>query len=263
MTDRGASRMERLAGLALSLPLVIVPGSAIAMMVWARWAFYQRHPDYVQHSAPTISRAISDPFIGAPFAATILAVSIVIGLALIALANGFRLAIAHVHAEDADLRRRNNTFVNIMLACQVVGSSGMVMCTQYTFYNNHDLHMIGSYLFFIGQILAIGMNGVLCARLTRADTGGDWPLLAVSRSASALRVRVSKAVVVIALGYFFLFAIKKFDLPVSEYSIYYVYTLQEIVTISAFICYLMTYSLDMHSIARDFVRLRLARVRAA
>jgi hypothetical protein len=39
--------------------------------------------------------------------------------------------------------------------------------------------------------------------------------------------------------------------------------LQEIVTISAFICYLMTYSLDMHSIARDFVRLRLARVRAA
>uniref|UniRef100_UPI003BAA6548 hypothetical protein n=1 Tax=Stappia sp. TaxID=1870903 RepID=UPI003BAA6548 len=249
--------LDRLAGLAVSVPLALVPGSAIAMMVWARFAFYQRHPDYVQESAPTISRAISDPFIGAPFAMTILAVTAVIFTALVFLSRAFQVTIAHVWHDTPEQVRRRSRLSRIMIACQVIGSSGMVLCTQYTFENGHDLHMLGSYLFFIFQMLAIGMNGFLCTRIVRADHGGPWPDTALSPVATRFRVMFSKVVVVAALIYFTLFAIKRMDLPVTEYTIYYVYTVQEIITISAFILYLMTFSLDAYRLGSCAVRSRL------
>ena len=255
--------LDRLAGLALSLPLAIVPGSAIAMMVWARLAFYQRHPDYIMESAPTISRAISDPFIGGPFAMTILAVTGVIFTALVFLSRAFQVTIAHVWRDNPAQARRCGRLSRIMIACQVVGSSGMVLCTQYTFDNGHDLHMLGSYLFFIFQMLAIGMNGFLCTRIVRADNGSPWPDAALSPAATRFRVMLSKVVIVTALIYFTLFAIKRMDLPVTEYTIYYVYTVQEIITISAFILYLMTFSLDTYRLVARAVRARLGVAEAA
>lgn len=66
MSRERASSFGTAAGLRLAAPVVIVPGSAIGMMIRAHWAFYQRHPDYVQHSEPTVSRAISDPVSRAP-----------------------------------------------------------------------------------------------------------------------------------------------------------------------------------------------------
>lgn len=248
---------ERLAGLAVSLPIALVPASAIVMMVWARQAFYQRHPDYVQHSAPTISRAISDPAIGAPFALTILAVTTVILVALVFITRAFQATIAHVWRDDPVRLRRNQALLPLVIGLQVVGSGGMVLCTQYTFSNGHDLHMLGSYLFFVAQVLAIGLNGLMCARLVSDDDGaGDWPHLGLSRRATAFRIGFAKVVVAVTFLYFVLFGIKGVDLPVPEYTVYYVYTVQEIVAISAFILYLMTYSLDVHRMAANAVRQR-------
>ena len=85
MSRRGGAGEGVLLGLLLSVPVVAIPLFQIPMMFWARWSFYQRHPDYVQHSAPTISRAISDPAIGGPFAMMILAVTAVVLLALVPL----------------------------------------------------------------------------------------------------------------------------------------------------------------------------------
>ena len=93
MSRRGGAGEGVLLGLLLSVPVVAIPLFQIPMMFWARWSFYQRHPDYVQHSAPTISRAISDPAIGGPFAMMILAVTAVVLLALVPIFHGYRTAI--------------------------------------------------------------------------------------------------------------------------------------------------------------------------
>ena len=45
--------------------------------------------------------------------------------------------------------------------------------------------------------------------------------------------------------------IKGIELPVSEYTIYYIYTLQEILTISAFIVYLALFAPDIFAIGRS------------
>lgn len=256
----GPLSLDRLFGLALGVPLAVVPGSAIVMMVWARHEFYQRHPEYVQESAPTISRAITDPVIGEPFALTILAVTAVIFTALVFLSRPFRITSAQILPAQA---RGSSLLHWVMYVSQVLGSSGMVLCTQYTFRNGHDLHMLGSYLFFIFQMLAIALNGIVCARIMRAWDGKHWPEGGLSLAATRFRGWFSKVVVAAALVYFVLFAIKRADLPVSEYTIYYVYTVQEIIAISAFILYLMTYSLDAYRLGVRVARARLAAVDAA
>ncbi|MCA1241577.1 Frag1/DRAM/Sfk1 family protein [Stappia stellulata] len=258
MSRRGGAGEGVLLGLLLSVPVVAIPLFQIPMMFWARWSFYQRHPDYVQHSAPTISRAISDPAIGGPFAMMILAVTVVILLALVPIFHGYRLAIETRFAQEPALRRSLTARVWLAIGLQVMGSAGMVVCTQYTFANNHDLHMLGSYVFFVGQAGAIATSGFLCARIaSAAHIAPDAPF-ALLPHMSRVRKRAAQVVAGMAALYMVLFAIKGIELPVPEYTIYYVYTVQEILTISSFIIYLALFAPDIFAIGRSLHALRVS-----
>lgn len=251
------SRRGLVLGLVFSAPIVAIPLVQIPMMVWARWAFYQRHPDYVQHSAPTISRAISDPLIGAPFAAMILVVTTIIALALVPIINGYRLGIlARCGAGEERRRRSLMRWLIIVLSAQIIGSGGMVVCTQYTFGNNHDLHMLGSYLFFLGQGTAILLSGYLGSRLVDVPDDGLRPRLALLPRMNALRVRAAKIITATTVLYLAMFVLKGLVPDTIEYTVYYIYTLQEIVAISAFIVYLAMFAPDLFVIGRSLGRER-------
>ncbi|WP_249690328.1 Frag1/DRAM/Sfk1 family protein [Stappia sp. WLB 29] len=243
--------LARLVGLAASLPVVLVPASAIYMMVWARWTFYERHPDYIQHSAPTVSRAITDPYIGDPFAAAILGVAVVIALAILPISYAFYGAISaragHLPKVAAGLRR----MMAVFLVMQVLGTSGMVICTQVTFRHDHDLHMLGSYLFFVFQALSILMSGIITTRLLRLPDTGRPSYLRLGSRYTRLRRTLAFATAGLAGIYVVLFLVKGLDLPVTEYTIYYIYTVQEIVTISAYIVQVMLYAPEVYRIARN------------
>ncbi|QGZ33589.1 hypothetical protein [Stappia indica] len=249
-SDR-APLLARLTGLAAGLPVVLVPASAIYMMVWARWTFYERHPDYVQQSAPTVSRAITDPYIGDPFAAAILGVAIVIALAILPISYAFYGAISaragHMPKVAASLRR----MMAVFLVMQVLGTSGMVICTQVTFRHNHDLHMLGSYLFFVFQALSILMSGIITTRLLRLPDTGRPSYLCLGSRYTRLRRTLAFVTAGLAGLYVALFLVKGLDLPVTEYTIYYIYTVQEIVTISAYITQVMLYAPEIYRIARN------------
>lgn len=246
-----ASRGARLAGWIVALPVVIVPGFAIYMMVWARWTFYERHPDYIQHSAPTVSRAITDPYIGDPFAAAILGVAVVIALAMVPLAYAFYGAISaragHLPKVAASLRR----MMALFLVMQALGTAGMVICTQVTFRHHHDLHMLGSYLFFVFQALSILMSGIITTRLLRLPDTGRPSYLCLGSRYTRLRRILAFVTAGFAGLYVALFLIKGLDLPVTEYTIYYIYTVQEIVTISAYIVQVMLYAPEIYRIVRN------------
>ena len=55
----------------------LVPVVQIPALIWAREAFLDLHPDYVT-DPPTISRAISDPRVGEPFAGLILLITVLL-----------------------------------------------------------------------------------------------------------------------------------------------------------------------------------------
>lgn len=247
-TDFGAA-----AGLLLAAPVVIVPGSAIFMMIWARWAFYQRHPDYVQHSAPTVSRAISDPFIGEPFAAVILAVACVIALALVPLCNAYFATIRLRTEGDPAARTSLRRLMYVFIAAQVCGTLGMVVCTQVTFRQSHDIHMVGSYFFFVFQAIAILLNGVVATRLVRLRSRQGCPYLRLESRYSRIRRYLAFVIAGLAFFYLVLFVIKGFDLPIPEYDVYNFYTIHEIVTISAYIFYFMLYAPETYRMARSLV----------
>lgn len=258
-----APLLARLAGLAASVPVVVIPAWAIYMMVWARWTFYERHPDYIQQSAPTVSRAITDPYIGDPFAAVILAVAIVIALAMVPLTYAFYGAISaragHMPKVAASLRR----MMAVFLVMQVLGTSGMVICTQVTFRHDHDLHMLGSYLFFVFQALSILMSGIITTRLMRLPDTGRPSYLCLSSRYTRLRRALAFVTAGLAGLYVALFLVKGLDLPVTEYTIYYVYTVQEIVTISAYIVQVMLYAPEIYRIVRNLVASGTLRLDAA
>ncbi|WP_172838556.1 hypothetical protein [Stappia sp. ES.058] len=186
----------------------------------------------------------------------ILAVTAVVLFALVPIFCGYRTAIEIRFAHDPAMRRALIARVWLALALQIIGSAGMVVCTQFTFANDHDLHMLGSYVFFVGQGGAIAMSGFLCARLAKSS-----PLEAVAPFAllprmSRIRARAALTVAFMAALYLCLFAIKGIELPISEYTIYYIYTVQEIFTISAFTVYLALFAPDIFAIGRSFHAVR-------
>ena len=253
MARERATNFGAAAGLLLAAPVVIVPGSAIAMMIWARWAFYQRHPDYVQQSAPTISRAISDPFIGEPFAAVILAVACVIALALVPLCNAYFATIRLRTEGDPAARTSLRRLMYVFIAVQVCGTLGMVVCTQVTFRQSHDIHMVGSYFFFVFQAIAILLSGIVATRLVHLRSRQGCPYLRLESRYSRIRRYLAFVTVGLALFYLVLFAIKGLDLPVPEYDVYNFYTIHEIVTISAYIFHFMLYAPEVFRMTRSLV----------
>lgn len=238
-----------------AVPAILVPGIQIPLMIWARHAFIARHPDYLDNP-PTISRAISDPVVGGPFADLILVITALTILVVPLIVWAYLLAILRL-----PLSRCARLFMvgllAIILACQFAASSGMILTTQYTLSNNTDMHMLGSYLFFAFQALTILLAATLCRMLLHQQQKlsvleQSWPFRPGMR-----RFRFHFALVIICLTviYGVLFVIKDWTLPISVYAIRIAYTQCEVLVISSFVLFLGSYAVDIRDmVQRDILR---------
>lgn len=223
---------------ALMVSLIQIPA-----LLLVRAAFLDLHPDYLD-DPPTISRAINDPLVGVPFARGIWVTSLLLAVAVPVIVVLFWRA---VNAARLGARARLFWRAAILAAAagQVAASVGMNLLADFTFRTNHDMHMLGSYVFFAAQALTILIAACLCRALAaRGPVGYLLPFM------QRLRFRLGMVVVGLALAYLFLFFAKDWDLPVPHYGVQVAYTQCEVAVISAFMLFLSSFSVDIWAMAR-------------
>lgn len=230
----------------VALPAVLVPIIEIPLVLWARATFLSRHPDYLDEP-PTISRSINDPFVGAPFADLILFITAMIAIMTPILVWSYALAISRL-----ELSRPRRAILHLLLLLflvfQITASTGMVVTTQYTFDINHDLHMVGSYLFFAFQALAILMAATLCRLLhgehRKQEIDDDaWQFRPAMHR---FRFRFALVIVGLVVLYGILFAVKDHIPPAGAYAFQIVYTQCEVIVIGCYVLFLGTYGVDVY-----------------
>jgi len=236
---------RRRAAMVLALPAFLVPAIEIPLMLWARHAFLSENaanPD----DPPTISLAISDPAIGGIFANIILVIAALILMALPMILWAYLSAI-----DRLPLTRGRKLLMQGLLAFfflgQLTASSGMVLTTQYTFSNGHDLHMLGSYIFFASQALALLAAAILCRMLLHhqqeAGIGAEvWPF---RPGMHRFRFRFAWLMVFLAVCFGVLFVIKDWPLPVSVDVVQILYTQSEVLVIASYVLFFGSYSIDI------------------
>jgi len=154
----------------LALTALALNGFAIVTVnYWiytARWEYIDRNGSFYKRP-PTISRAISDPVIGEPFAfwMTISAICLGVGVALLTL----------IYLWIAGRLRPKFGYLWVALwvlgpaaaILQGVASLGIYWLSSYRFPSAHEMHMIGSYSFFVSQALVVLLYTLLNHALLR------------------------------------------------------------------------------------------------
>lgn len=241
---------RNLAAKLLALPAVMVPTIEIPLVLWARSSFLGLHPDYLENP-PTISRSISDPVVGPPFASMILLITALILFLVVLLFWAYLLAISRL-ALGRMQRLVFHGLLALTIMFQVVASAGMVTTTQVTFLIDHDIHMIGSYVFFAFQALTILLASMLCLLLfkeyqlqTIADH--EWQF---QPRMHLLRYRFGLVTMSLVVLYGVLFVLKDHALPISGYAVQVIYTQCEVVVIACFVLFLGSYAVDIHHMVK-------------
>ena len=240
-SERGPRRMAwlapmELAALALNGFVIVV----VNVFIYRARALYIERHGVVDQRPPTISRAISDPFIGEPFAAWITASAICLtaGVAILALRHA-RIPQMVTHPR-MPFRIAMLAFPPALAALQAVSSIGMYTLSVYRFPFANEMHMAGSYVFFFAQAVVV----ILC-------TAFNLALLADKRSREELaaqqlillpwlRIRclVGLLSVALVLVYGILFKAKDFYAWEIWPTLYKTYTLVEPVVITSFLALL-------------------------
>ena len=241
---------RRALALLLALPAALVPVIEVPLVIWARHDFLFRHPDYAD-DPPTISRAISDPLIGAPFAMVILVITGLIALALPVIVWAYLVSISRLPAGRA-VKTALYLLVVLTLACQITASFGMVLTSQYTFSIDRDLHMLGSYIFFAAQAVTILLAATLCRVLLHVQQKHRLPeeSYLFRPGMHRFRFRFALAIVALAILYGVLFFVKDHTLPISAYVVQIAYTQCEVLVISAFVLFLGSYAVDTYALVQ-------------
>lgn len=232
-------------------PAALVGVLEIPAILWAHWTFRELRPDYVAQQPATVSRAISTEAIGAVFANVVLVIAVLVCLSVWQIVRAY---LATIDAAPLDARQRKSLVAKVYgcAVLQAVGLAGIVLATQFTFANSHDMHMFGSYLLFIGQTASIGLSGLICRRLACARSCGATTVrqpFTLLPAMQVFRARFAAVIVAMALAYLVLFVAK--DLVASRYMILAVFTTVEVLVLAAFVLYLAAFVPDLVAIARD------------
>ncbi len=238
------ARRIRLTGfVAITVMCTVFVVCVINFLIYqARYLFIQGHPDYVAQQPPTISRAISDPAIGEPFANWMLICApvlfVAVGAIILILYRDLRR-----NWQDGVVSRHwaNGLFVFWALV-QFGACVGMIILSQYRFPDYNDLHMGGSYLFFFAQgfsVLAAGTAAGYLCRLPYQVPGITLPEM------NKMRARLMWVPVGMAIIYLGLFLLKDVGPLKGSYALLQLYVWTEIALISTFLVYLGLHVVDL------------------
>ncbi|WP_172293492.1 hypothetical protein [Pseudoruegeria sp. HB172150] len=212
---------------------------------WARAAFAARNPEYIAEGPATISRAISDPYVGDIFAIWVTGSAILLFLGVAAL-----VAVSwHGIPRNAWPLR---ILCGLVVLFQATASVGMTMLSNFTFHNNHDGHMMGSYIFFAAQAFTV-LTGLIASINVQVnpDTRAAMQAAGVLHpGANRVRLWAGSASVALVLAYVTLFVVKDFDLGAWKDTVYLIYVTTEPVTISSFLFFVLLYDWDLAMVLR-------------
>ena len=235
---------RRIALLALVLNLFAI----LAVNFWiyyARATFIEIATYYTE--PPTVSRAISEPSIGEPFAiwVSLSGLLLVVGVGILVLR-----IIQHIRSLPAPsryLRICAYLLLPLLAVMQASSSVGMYMLSVYRFPFAHDLHMAGSYQFFLSQMMVIVLFTIFNHALLRdrASLAELHSRRNLHQSAVVLRYAMGWVCIAIVFSYFALFFFK--DVYVYEVwpALHLWYTLFELAVISSFLLLLGLVHIDM------------------
>lgn len=219
---------------------------------YARIAFIATHPVYVAEQPPTISRAISDPLIGEPFAFWV-------GISAVALSFGV-LGITLVYLRIAQSHLFDDRGGRGILICaavavavfQAASAVGMYMLSAYRFPDHNAVHMVGSILFFVAQTLVIVVGVVVCTTLLARPETTDALQRAgqMRRSWVLFRKWLGLATVGLAVIYMALFLGKNADFGAANEMLYATYVTVEPIVITLFLAFLGTFQTDLWAVMR-------------
>jgi hypothetical protein len=244
----------------LALPALLVPAIELPLVLWARFTFISLHPEYYV-DPPTISRAINDPSVGGPFAHLILLITALIFAVVPVVILAYMAAISRLTLSRGQ-RLLMYVLLVLFLFLQLAASAGMVLTTQYTFATDGNLHMLGSYIFFVFQSLSIVSAASLCRMLLHqkrkhAIADHAWQFRAAMHR---FRFRFAMLIVTLILLYGILFVLKNHVPDAMYYMVQVAYTQCEVVVIGAFVIFLGSYAVDIHHMVReDTLRLKIGR----
>jgi len=120
----------------------------------ARWTYIDRNLS-PGDGPPTISRAISDPFVGEPFAIWITLSGICLVFGVFLLVATFWRQLASLSSAGPILHIAKWVLLPGILALQISSAIGMHWLSIYRFPDAHEAHMVGSYTFFGSQALVV------------------------------------------------------------------------------------------------------------
>jgi len=247
------ARTTATAAIAAAGSLALLSFVIVVVNYWiysARATFIELHPAFSAEQPPTISKAITDPSIGEPFAfwVTLSAVALAVGV----------LPVCWMHYRTARAlppgRTRSWLIVLAWAACfsQLSSCVGMVGLANWRGPDHGDGHMIGSYIFFGFQTLTVLIVAVMSHLLGKQPQApGEIAPAMLSPRLSRFRSRFAVVSVVLALSFIGLFVTKGFDFEHGYALMYQVYVLSEPAAITCYLLVIVTYYPELWTTARS------------
>jgi hypothetical protein len=227
-----------------SVPVIVVPA-----ILWARVTYHALHPDADPKIYLTISRAISDPAVGEPFAFWITVAAAILWASVHAILFMFIAEHPHPPAIGVTRDRIARGLWPVMWVAMTATCVGMVMLSNFRFgttTGENRLHMTGSYVFFAGQAATILLAAIYHSLVASARAAVETAFFP-----ARWRARAGYAVVAAAVLYGVFFQIKSMDLGPATRWIVSVYVELETVLILVFLTYLAAYFVDVSRYTRS------------
>jgi hypothetical protein len=230
----------------VSVPVIVVPA-----ILWARYAFHQLHPNADPRLYLTISRAISDPRVGEPFAVWVTLAAVILWTSVHSILWMFIAEHPRRPALTATRDRIARGLWPAMWATMTATCVGMVMLAQFRLGGEtatNRLHMVGSYVFFGGQAATILLAAVYHSLIAPARARFETAFFPGRRRAAA-----GYAVVGAAFAYGVIFRVKSMDLGAATPWVITAYVELETILILVFLAYLSAYFVDVSRFLRAHV----------
>jgi hypothetical protein len=193
---------------------------------------------------PTVSRAIVDPAIGDPFANVMLLCFVMLVYSVWRIGGAFY---------RPNLSRTLTSLWSAILICESIAAVGMVVLSQYTGAYSNVLHLLGSYMLFVGHGVGLPLSGIFIAidRRSRdtslADIGSHAPLPYYAKA----HPRMALGVALCALSFGGLYFGWEHIKAIDNYGARVVFSMAEIVLLIAFETYVGSFTLLMFRYERS------------
>lgn len=206
----------------------ILPTGAI---LWAHAENYETNEQAYVQQPPTVSRALTNPIVGEPFALIMLVGSVLLLISIVQLAVAFTKLLKDYPKADTGF---NRVLVLFCIVCEVPAILGMVILSQYRGDAHRVAHDTGSYMLFFGHTFAILTCGIVVRRLLRVAGPQNDPRLAALAGQPRHAAWVAVASVAFGLAYFG----NKFITSSYDFAEHLAVTITEMIVLFAFLSFL-------------------------